>query len=180
MKTITVFSTPVPLKGFIHWCLLFVLYLLALAVAAVVTPFLPIFATKDARLPKWLDWFMMPDNDLDGDNGWKTEHTLWRKNLPPKTAQYICRVLWLYRNPLYNFSIRFLGAPKSSVKPTVKGPAWNNQTGIYKDHYWMIYYMGPSFIKGKRIKIYLGWKLKTENFDTYQLAVQFNPFKTDR
>ena len=39
-------------------------------------PILPLFATHEAKLPKWLSWFDTYDNTLDGDEGWQKEHLL--------------------------------------------------------------------------------------------------------
>jgi hypothetical protein len=52
-------------------------------------------------LPKWLNWFMTPDNTLDGDATFK------RLNPP----SYWSKVKWLWRNPAYSFALRYLTAP---------------------------------------------------------------------
>ena len=44
--------------------------------ALILAPVLPLFANSDGWLPKWLWWFQTPDNSLDGDQGWITEHWL--------------------------------------------------------------------------------------------------------
>jgi hypothetical protein len=61
------------------------------------------------RLPKWLSWFMTPDNSLDGDA------TFERLNPP----SYWSQVKWLWRNPAYSFALRYINTIEN--KPTVLG-----------------------------------------------------------
>lgn len=94
--------------------------------AVILAPILPIFA-KDSygpldngstmgigpRLPKWLNWFMTPDNSLYGDATFEKLH-------PPS---YWSEVLWLWRNPAYSFGLRYLNAPYEtsySGDPSIK------------------------------------------------------------
>ena len=95
--------------------------LLITLVAVILAPVLPLFRQNaygwcdnhsyedfGPRLPKWLNWFMTPDNSLDGDA------TFYRLNPP----SYFSQVKWLWRNPAYSFALRYLTAPYST---TVKG-----------------------------------------------------------
>lgn len=52
-------------------------------------------------LPSWLNWFMTPDNSLDGDA------TFERLN----GRSYWSKVKWLWRNPAYSFALLYLNAP---------------------------------------------------------------------
>lgn len=52
-------------------------------------------------LPSWLNWFMTPDNTLDGDA------TFERLNPP----SYWSKVKWLWRNPAYSFALRYVNNP---------------------------------------------------------------------
>lgn len=52
-------------------------------------------------LPSWLNWFQTPDNTIDGDDGWLTEHWQWRHRLPLAIDTYVGRIGWLWRNPGY-------------------------------------------------------------------------------
>jgi hypothetical protein len=83
-------------------------------VAIILAPVFPIFATEQEgwldnhsrwgmgpRLPSWLNWFMTPDNSLDGD-------ATFEKLNPPS---YWSQVKWLWRNPCYAFAIRYLMPP---------------------------------------------------------------------
>ena len=53
-------------------------------------------------LPSWLNWFMTPDNTLDGDATFQTI-------FPP--GQWWSQVHWLWRNPAYSFALRYLTSP---------------------------------------------------------------------
>jgi hypothetical protein len=64
-------------------------------------------------LPSWLNWFMTPDNTLDGDETFESLN-------PPS---YWSKVKWLWRNPAYSFALLYLKAPYTTqVKgdPTIK------------------------------------------------------------
>lgn len=86
-----------------HWVLTIISYVLV--------PFLVLFQ-KDGWLPNWCWWFQTFDNSLDGDNGWQTEHRPWLDISYTQLSgfqRYVCRVLWLYRNPVYGFEKLVLG-----------------------------------------------------------------------
>jgi hypothetical protein len=63
---------------------------------------------KGWYLPNWLSWFQTPDNSLDGDDGWKTEHWQFRYKLPVKICTYVGRVGWLLRNPGQGYGVVYL------------------------------------------------------------------------
>ena len=65
------------------------------------------------RLPTWLNWFMTPDNSLDGD------YTFQQIN----GRSYWSKVKWLWRNPAYSFALKYLNSPYSTEcygDPTIK------------------------------------------------------------
>ena len=65
------------------------------------------------RLPQWLNWFMTPDNSLDGDGAFE------RLNPP----SYWSKVKWLWRNPAYSFALRYIYTPYTTTvigDPTIK------------------------------------------------------------
>lgn len=79
--------------------------------AMLLAPILPAFAYMqygwsnnheeervEPRLPKWLNWYMTPDNSLYGDRGWRLEHC------PKYWETYIGQVLWLWRNAACGFA----------------------------------------------------------------------------
>lgn len=80
----------------------------------ILAPILPLFASHEygwcdnhshqdfePRLPKWLSWFMTPDNSLWGDATFITING----------TTYWSMVKWLWRNPAYSFALRYLDAP---------------------------------------------------------------------
>jgi len=111
---------------YIYYIVLVLLSLPLNVLALVLAPVLPLFATNSygwndnhskqgfgPRLPVWLNWFMTPDNSLDGDATF--EHINGRG--------YLAQVKWLLRNPLYAFAIKYLTIPYYTVvkgDPTIK------------------------------------------------------------
>ena len=95
--------------------LLFVPISLLITLAAVIlAPILPIFRQNiygwcdnhsyedfGPRLPSWLNWFMTPDNTLDGDATFQKLNGI----------SYWAKVKWLWRNPAYSFALRYLSNP---------------------------------------------------------------------
>ena len=88
--------------------------LLLTIIAIVLAPVLPLFAkplmgwcdnhscmATQPRLPIWINWFMTPDNSLNGDSS-------FQDLFPPC---YWSQVHWLWRNPAYSFALRYLEAP---------------------------------------------------------------------
>jgi hypothetical protein len=83
-------------------------------IAVIFAPIMPAFAVqKDGwllnhsiwgigpRLPTWLNWFMTPDNSLDGDETFQQING----------RSYWSKVKWLWRNPAYSFALRYLNNP---------------------------------------------------------------------
>ena len=99
---------------YILYILLVPINLVITLLALVIAPVLPLFANQQEgwldnhsswgvgpRLPTCLDWFMTPDNSLDGD-------ATFQDLFPPC---YWSKVHWLWRNPAYSFSLRYLSNP---------------------------------------------------------------------
>jgi len=111
---------------YLLYMLLVPLNLVVTALAFLLAPILPLFAVQKLWwcdnhsyqavgpvLPTWLNWFMTPDNTLNGDA------TFEKANLP----SYWSEVKWLWRNPAYSFALRYLNAPYAtqvSGDPTIK------------------------------------------------------------
>lgn len=93
---------------YLKYTILALLSLPLTLVAFIIAPILPLFASKDGWLPKWLWWFQTPDNSLDGDTGWFNEHWQWRYALPTPLCTYVGRVGWLWRNPAYAFGCEYI------------------------------------------------------------------------
>lgn len=88
--------------------------LLITLLAVIIAPILPIFSSeqegwldnhsswgKGPRLFTWLNWFMTPDNSLDGDATFQANNGI----------SYWSKVKWLWRNPAYSFGLRYLMPP---------------------------------------------------------------------
>lgn len=80
-------------------------------IAMIIAPVLPLFAYTQygpidngggygpgPRLPKWLNWFQTPDNNLWGDSTFQHIHG----------QSYWSQVLWLWRNPAYSYGIQYI------------------------------------------------------------------------
>lgn len=154
------------ISAIIRYLLFIVLNIVANLVGIFLNPIVVLFVNKSGYLPKCLRWFETPDNSLDGDNGWKTEHVLWLKN-----GSYLKRVLWLYRNNVHGFSTNVLGfiieegfryeisgSEKVSNRPLYNGIVLRkiiNPNGrVYFQWYWV-----KAWSKTKCIRVNLGWKL---------------------
>lgn len=100
--------------------------LLLTLLAVILAPILPLFAVQKLWwcdnhayesvgpvLPAWLNWFMTPDNTLDGDATFQSINGI----------SYWSKVKWLWRNPAYSFALCYVNSPyETSVQgdPTIK------------------------------------------------------------
>lgn len=163
-------------------------YLLLVVVDLLVTflnfflaPIVVLFASEDGWLPNWLSWFQTPDNPLDGDNGWKTEHRPYKEE-KNKYQRWVNRFMWLYRNSMYGFAINVMGCkleegyklmtigdPMTSNRPIHNGQIYKVVTMPNGKQYFQFYFvrtwesilglLTPSYLKDRCIRINLGWKL---------------------
>ena len=98
----------------ISYILLVPISLLLTLLAIIIAPVLPVFAVQKEWwldnhakrgvgpvLPSWLNWFMTPDNSLDGDATFEQLNGI----------SYWSKVKWLWRNPAYSFALRYLNKP---------------------------------------------------------------------
>jgi hypothetical protein len=111
---------------YIIYLILVPISLLLTLLAVILAPLLPLFAVQKLWwcdnhsyqavgpvLPSWLNWFMTPDNTLNGDATFQTNNGI----------SYWSKVKWLWRNPAYSFALRYLSAPyitSVSGDPTIK------------------------------------------------------------
>lgn len=161
--------------AYIKWLLLTVCAIAMDIANLFLAPLAVPLASDDGWLPGWLSWLQTPDNSLDGDNGWRTEHLLPlnRHGTPlDPVRRYLKRVLWLYRNSMYGFAIDVLGA-RCDVgdRMLLKGDAiTSNRPGhsglvrrvLSRNHapiYWQWYYVRQWGSSSRCIRINLGWKL---------------------
>lgn len=160
---------------YLYWLSMVPVSLAFTIIAVLLAPFLPILASNDGWLPRWLWWFQTPDNSLDGDGGWQREHAQWRYELPDPLRTYVGRVGWLLRNPAYGFewagplcaridptaAVRFIGDPWIQNRPNGKSgfclTVIDNPDG---PSFWHLYWV-KAISDGYCLNINLGWKLKT-------------------
>lgn len=159
--------------------------------AYVIAPVLPLFATQQngwcdnhsyygggPRLPDWLNWFMTPDNSLDGD------HTFLMTN----GYGYWSQVKWLWRNPAYSCGLKYLNAPFDASfrgnnlirdnDNAVSGWVLVNANGLFQ--FVLIVPIGFS----RCVMVNLGWNIRALCDDNvnpkpnpYQATFAFTPFR---
>lgn len=98
--------------------------------------------------------------------------------------RYICRLCWLYRNTNYGFSYfvngRYTKKEDLIVIKKVKTDYEEQFLGYVPDGLfnttWCIYYEKP-WCKKFKLRVYLGWKLKSVSTGTHMLALFVHPFR---
>jgi hypothetical protein len=174
----------------VKYICLIVLSILADILNLIVAPIVVLFSNERGWLPSQLSWFQTPDNPLDGDTGWKTEHRPFLVE-SSKFKRYINRVFWLYRNSMYGFAIDVLGAkvlptdtfeilgsPKVSNRPLYNGLVIRKITRDGSLKYFQIYYI-KSWSPTRCVRINIGWKLwgvVPGSSSTCQIVFSPNPF----
>ena len=175
---------------YIYYAFLAPISLLLTLIAVVFAPIMPLFAKWEDglldnhsrtgfgyRLPKWLNWFMTPDNSLEGD-------ATFEQLNPPS---YWSRVKWLWRNPAYSFALRYLNAPYATSvygDKTIRdndnakeGKCFVKANGLFQFRY--IKRIGNS---NRCILVNLGWNIMAlvddnikDKPSTYQATFSFSP-----
>ena len=111
---------------YLIYLLLVPISLLITLIAVILAPVMPVFTVQKLWwcdnhsyeavgpvLPSWLNWFMTPDNTLDGDATFQKLNGI----------SYWSKVKWLWRNPAYSFALQYLHNPyytKVQGDPTIK------------------------------------------------------------
>jgi len=154
-------------------------------------PVVVLFASQDGWLPRWLWWFQTPDNPLDGDHGWKTEHRRFMVEDRPWKRWYN-RTTWLYRNSMYGLCIDVLGCKTLGTDTLVltgDRTASDNpfhegsfRYALYRDGRQIAfqYHLIWAWSKTYHLRLNLGWKLwdfGTEKGSNCQLTFSPNPFR---
>lgn len=113
------------------------------------------FTTNDKRhLLFPFTWLGTIDNDLSGDDGWRTEHI--KPGSDPLSTWN--RIRWLWRNGGNGFNYMTLGCPddigfrRKYQTLLTKMPSWVRQDG-----YWLWRSYHPVF--GRQLELFLGWSL---------------------
>lgn len=174
---------------YLNWIRLLILGKLFTLFSVSIAWLLPLFSNKEGWLPKWLSWFQTPDNSLNGDDGFKSEHRWFRKDSDVDTNRvkiYINQVLWLIRNPSYGFDIDVLGKKPSGTRRVFGDPEIQDQPQgksgylfITYDNVWMLYLVKQYGTSNKCFRFRAGWKLANPSLnDKAQIAFNLQPFKS--
>jgi hypothetical protein len=175
---------------YIYYVALVLLSLPMNILALVLAPVLPLFATNSygwndnhskqgfgPRLPTWLNWFMTPDNSLDGDATFELING----------RGYLAQVKWLLRNPLYAFAVKYPTIPYYTTvagDKTIKdndgakeGWCFVTANGLFQFRY--VKRIGSS---NRCVLVNLGWNIMalvddnvTVKPDVYQATFVFSP-----
>jgi hypothetical protein len=145
-----------------RWLLLLPIDLLATPWCWLTAPIVVLFSDGSGWLTRRLWWYQTPDNSLDGDNGWRTEHFVgW--------PRYIKRVLWLWRNPMYGLAWDGPLAAKIKVGDLVAtaGDPWikNRQNAIAGSYFCTVgdhwnYKLVQPLYGDTALMLEFGWKLQ--------------------
>lgn len=181
---------------YLKWALFAPFSIVATILCVLFAPIIALYATMQdglinngndfglgPRLPSWLSWFQTPDNSLDGDNGWKTEHWQWRFSLPAFLCAYVGRVGWLWRNPGYGFGVvrfnsavpvtaTYAGNQSVNDSPGIEGYCLVNAGGLFQ-LVWI-----KRITANKCIYVNIGWNIKgliNEPRNIYIATFAFSP-----
>lgn len=149
------------------------LSLLATLISYPLAPLVVLLARPDGFLPHSLRIFQTPDNSLDGDYGWKTEHRWFKKS--PKVDEgwrrWVNRFRWLWRNSAHGFKREYLGfVPKEGFVCSVKGDQATSNRPLHNGAVlrWVVnpdgkagfqFYFVRAWSKNRCLRINMGWKL---------------------
>ena len=153
---------------YIKYILLVPVSLVLTLFALIIAPILPLFATNEMgwcdnhryqgigpRLPTWLNWFMTPDNSLDGDYSFEQING----------RSYWAKIKWLWRNPAYAFALETLFVPyETSVSgdKTIKDND-NAKEGwclVHANGLFQFTYVKRIFSSSRCIYVNLGWNIR--------------------
>ena len=107
------------------------------------------------RLPTWFNWFMTPDNSLDGDYSFEQING----------RSYWSKVKWLWRNPAYAFALQYLsGVYWTSWQgdKTIKDND-NAKEGwclVHANGLFQFTYVKRIFSSSRCIYVNLGWNIR--------------------
>lgn len=140
--------------------------------AWILAPVLPMFAIE-GHLPDFLSWFDTPDNPLDGDSGFISEHAPYPGE-QTGVKRYVNRVAWLLRNPAYGFTYSVLSHDVASMPRVIHGDplvsdSKNVTTGratglsgcviVSEDDAFEFYYVRQWGSSANCLRLRLGWKM---------------------
>ena len=176
--------------GFIQALLCLPIDLIVTLIAWILAPVLPLFASSDGWLPKYLWWFQTPDASLDGDSGWKD---ISKHPYVNKLPRYCRQVLWLIRNPSYAFNWTVLATRPlpdnpyhylGNIRCDMEDGKWGWCFSWVEDtrYFHLKVYQKTCF--GKCLKFRIGWNLANSLIDdsypnkVIKYCFTCNPFKS--
>ena len=152
---------------YIIYAILVPISLVLTLIALITAPVMPLFAKQidgwllnhsiwgiGPRLPTWLNWFMTPDNSLDGDETFQQING----------RSYWSKVKWLWRNPAYSFALRYIDGNPVYWKgdKTIKdndnakeGWLYVNSCGLFQ-----FVYIKRIFSTSRCIYVNCGWNIR--------------------
>lgn len=146
--------------GIVQWVFLFIASMIINLLSLVLGPFIAIYSLYKP-VPKWLNWFLTHDNDIDGD----PDH-LQRWTGESKWKKFLRRTAWLWRNKGYTFDYDVCGRILGNTLVNKGDPETSDaKKAGYIFQYdengtWEYYLVKPySFKKDKCLRIRFGWKI---------------------
>ena len=151
----------------IIYAILVPINLLLTLIAVILASVMPLFAVQKLWwcnnhsiqaigpvLPSWLNWFMTPDNTLDGDSSFQAING----------TDYVAKVKWLLKNPAYSFALRYIDGNPVYWKgdKTIKdndnakeGWLYVNSCGLFQ-----FVYIKRIFSTSRCIYVNCGWNIR--------------------
>lgn len=144
----------------VQWVFLFIASMIINLLSIILGPFIAIYSLYKP-VPKWLNWFLTHDNDIDGDQ----DH-LQRWTGDSKWKKFLRRTAWLWRNKGYTFDYDVCGRVIGNTLVNKGDPDTSDaKKAGYIFQYdengtWEYYLVKPySFKKDKCLRIRFGWKI---------------------
>lgn len=154
----------------LQWLLYLPLHLLVTIARYPLAPIAVLFFTTADR--KFLlfpfHWLETIDNDLSGDNGWRTKHIKPGSN-PLSTWN---RIRWLWRNGGNRFNYMVLGCP-DDIGFRRKWQTFSSRDSFWvrSDNYWLLRTF--ILIGGRYLELFLGWSLFGPKCDGNKIRCKF-------
>ena len=139
-------------------------------VAYVLSPILPLFAVQKLWwcdnhsyqaigpvLPTWLNWFMTPDNSLDGDRTFEQING----------RSYWAKVKWLWRNPAYSVWLKYINTIQNQTYVSGDDSIKDNDNAkaghllVKADGLFQYVYIKQIFSTNRCIYVNLGWNIRS-------------------
>ena len=144
----------------VQWVFLFIASMIINIFSIILGPFIAIYSLYKP-VPKWLNWFLTHDNDIDGDQ----DH-LQRWTGESKWKKLLRRTAWLWRNKGYTFDYDVCGRIIGNTLMNKGDPETSDaKKAGYIFQYdengtWEYYLVKPYYFKkDKCLRLRFGWKI---------------------